>query len=138
MKRTADLPVPREAAYRALTDPILLAGWLNVPYASTGHGELHLFELEDWRSPTPWKVRGFIIENVRGDRLTIEKDEIGTHEKPMLHLSLSDAPEGCALELEWDSPYFEPVIRELRAPEGLLRLRLLAGKSMERPVEAAG
>lgn len=134
MKRISPLPVPKEAAYRALTDPILLAGWLNIPYASTGHGELHLFELEDWRSSSPWKARGFILENVRGERLTIEKDEIGTHEKPMLHLNLSDDSEGCALEIEWTDPYFDPVVRGLRASEGRLRLRLLLGNA----VEAAG
>lgn len=132
MKRISKLPVPKEAAYRALTDPILLAGWLNIPYASTGHGELHLFELEDWRSSQPWKVRGFIIENVREERLTIEKDEIGTHEKPALHLVLSGDPEGCSLEIEWTDSYFDPVVRELRASEGHLRLRLLLGNAVER------
>jgi len=122
MKRSVTLPHSRGNVYHALKDPILLAGWLDIPYVSTGYGKLHLFELEDWTSDTPWKTRGFIVDDVRGKGFRVEKDEVGDHRKPVLALGLSDTEEGCVLEMEWDDPYFDRVTRQLLDTGGHLRL----------------
>ncbi len=122
MKRTVSLPHKRAEVYHAFMDPILLSGWLNVPYVSTGHGELHLFEIEDWNKNHPWKIRCFILDSIRDESFRIEKDEIGDHHKPGLDLRLVDSEQGCELSLEWEDSYFDRLAKELLDPRGHLRL----------------
>ena len=122
MKRSVTLPYPRAAVYHALMDPILLVGWLDIPYASTGYGPLHLFELEDWTESAPWKIRGFILDNVRDEGFKVEKDQVGEEMKPTLDFRLTDGEGGCVLELESDNAYFDRTIKMFMDSRGHLRL----------------
>lgn len=125
MIRSVSLTYSKEWVYRALKDPILLAGWLNIPSVSTGFGPLHLFELEDWTGNAPWKTRAFILEDNRNERILLEKDEVGRNEKPRLEIRLEDHAEGCDLRLEWEDSYFDRFASEVLDPKGHLRLGLL-------------
>ena len=131
MKRIVTLPHPKDRVYQALMDPILLAGWLDLPSVTTGYGKLHLFELEEWKGDLPWKVRGFILDNIRDEGFRVEKDEVGEHDKPTLSFRLTesekseDGERGCLLELESEHPYFERIVMAFLDPRGHLRLQHL-------------
>jgi hypothetical protein len=136
MIRSVELPYSKDSVYRALKDPILLAGWLNLPYVSTGYGPLHLFELEDWNDLLPWKVRGFMIEDRRGERILIEKDEVGSETKPTFDLTLDNTDTGCRLGIEWEDAHFDRAVEKLLDPRGHLRLGHLLGAGRSTVSEA--
>jgi hypothetical protein len=122
MKRRFTLPLPASEVYRGLVDPILLAAWLGVPYASTGTAPLHLFEATEHRPPHPWKFRGFIVENERDRKLRIEREDLNAESWRALVISLQEKGDQTEVELAWSSPTIDSLAERLLSENGHNRL----------------
>jgi len=124
MKKSVSVPFSREETYEILMDPIRLALWLDVPSVTTGRGKMHIFEIEDWRAETPWKVRGTIIRNVENEEFCVELDR-GRWWNPveLIEITITGTQDGCILEADFTAPEGSPFVESLLDPKGPTRLQ---------------
>jgi uncharacterized protein YndB with AHSA1/START domain len=117
------IPIPHTRIFQALCDPILLAVWLGAPSVTTGFERHHVFEVMDWSSENPWKVRGE-IEGCKQDALfVVQTDTFWKQQQGHLWIELEGDGAECCFKLKWDTPVFAPLAKALVAPGGITRLK---------------
>ena len=125
MKQGVNLRLPAEEVYRAILDPMLLAAWWDIDYATTGPSPLHVFEVEFPRDLQPCRFFGFIVEKEPNRSITIEI--VKTEEVPIgtLVIRLEKTDEGCRMEVEWEVKRLDRLAEAFLDPAGHVRLGLV-------------
>jgi uncharacterized protein YndB with AHSA1/START domain len=125
MKQAASIPLPAAEVYRAILDPMILAAWWDIDYATTGPSPLHVFEVEFPRDLSPCRFFGFITE--REPNLSVTIEIVKTEKVPIgnLFIRLTPTEEGCQLEIEWEEERLDRLAEAFLDPSGHVRLGLV-------------
>lgn len=125
MKQAASIPLPAAEVYRAILDPMILAAWWDIDYATTGPSPLNVFEVEFARDPTPCRFFGFLTEKEPNRFVTLEIVKTETVPIGNLFVRIESSETGCRLEVEWEEKRLDRLAEAFLDPAGHVRLGLV-------------